>query len=590
MIAFRCLLCALLCLLPAAFARADTPPDLLTPDGWLLATPHPEDAALTTAAEGTLRVTVRKPSTPFYTIQLVRGLPANIPAGHRVSLHFRARSATANPLRVALEKNAAPYTAIADLTLLLTPQWQEKTIVGPTPGYGPGGLSAHFQMGQQAGTVELADITATDLGPDPAQAAARAALAPARVQARIEKYRKGTLTVQVTDANGRPLPEARITLTQTRSAFLFGSNIFGLSPADTSAAQTAYQTRFTALFNYATLPFYWGAFEPTQGKPDYARLQAMAHWCAAHGVTPKGHPLVWHQVWPSWAPSAPDAAIPLLHARVADLVPRFSDTIHYWDVVNEASSGAPGQTPPNGESRWVVEGGAVSVVETALGWARAAGKGHGETFLYNDYDTGEANLALLGQMQKDGKLPDAIGIQSHMHSGVWPLEKVWSVCEAFSRFGKPIHFTETTILSGPRRDGTDLNGPAATDWNTTPEGEAAQAASVTQFYTVLFSHPKVQAITWWDLSDKDAWGGAPAGLLRRDMTPKPAYTALMALIHGQWWTRAAGKSDIKGRFTRRVFYGDYTVSVTDHTGRTHTQTVTFPEAAPPRTVTLHLPS
>lgn len=273
---------------------------------------------------------------------------------------------------------------------------------------------------------------------------------------------------------------------------------------------------------------------------------------------------------------------------MADLVPRFSDTIHYWDVVNEASSGAQGQNPPNGESRWVVRDGAASVVETALGWARTAGKGHPETFLYNDYDTGEANLALLGQMQKDKQLPDAIGIQSHMHSGSWPLEKVWAVSEAFSRFGKPVHFTETTVISGLRRDGVDLNGQAATDWNTTPEGEAAQAAYVTQFYTVLFSHPSVQAITWWDFSDKDAWGGAPAGLLRRDMTPKPAYTALMALIRGQWWTRATGRTDPKGRFAQRVFYGDYTVTVTDRLGRTRTQTVTFPESAPPRTVTIKL--
>ena len=588
MIAFRHMLCVFLCLLPTAFVRADTPPDLLTSNGWLLATPHPEDAALTTAADGTVTVTVRTPSVPFYTIQIVRGLPADIPAGHRVRLQFRARSAAANPLRVALEKDSAPYTSVADLTLLLTPEWQEKTIVGPSPGYGPGGISAHFQMGQQAGTVEIADIHAVDLGPDPAIEAARAALQPAQIQARIEKYRKGTLTVEVMGANGKPLSNAKITLTQTRSAFLFGANLLGLNLDNTSDTQKTYQTEFTKLFNYGTLPFYWGGFEPTPGHPYNAQLQDKAHWAVAHGITPKGHPLIWHQVWPSWAPNTAAAAIPLLHARVADLIPRFSDTIHYWDVVNEASSGAQGQNPPNGESRWVVEGGAASVVETALDWARTAGKGQNETFLYNDYDISNANLDLLGQMQKDGKLPDAIGIQSHMHGGNWPLQKVWAVCQNFSRFGKPLHFTETTVLSGPRRDGADLMGPAATDWNTTPEGEATQAAYVTQFYTVLFSHPNVQAITWWDLSDKNSWGGAPAGLLRRDMTPKPAYTALLALIHGKWWTREAGQTDTQGRFTRRVFYGDYTLTVTDRLGHPHTQTVTFPASAPPRTLLVKL--
>ncbi len=589
MTAFCRLLPVLFCLvLPAAFARADTPPDLLVLGGWSLTAPHPEDAALTTDGD-TVAVTVRTPSVPFYSIQLVRGLPADIPAGHRVRLHFRARSATLNPLRVSLEKDSVPYTALADATLALTPQWQEKTITGPSPGYGPGGVSAHFQLGQQAGTRELADITAADLGPDPALAAARAALQPAQIEARIDRYRKGTLTVRVVGANSKPIPGAQVTLTETRSAFLFGANIFGLNPADTSAAQKTYQTEFTGLFNYATLPFYWGGFEPTQGQPYNAQLQDKAHWCVAHGITPKGHPLLWHQLWPAWAPDTADAAIPLLHARVSDLVPRFSDTIHYWDVVNEASSSAQGQKPPNGESRWVVRDGAASVVETALGWARAAGKGHTETFLYNDYDTGAANLALLAQLQTDKQLPDAIGIQSHMHSGNWPMEKVWAVCEAFSRFGKPLHFTETTVLSGPHRDGIDYAGPPATDWNTTPEGEAAQAVYVTQLYTVLFSHPDVQAITWWDLSDRDAWLGAPAGLVRRDMAPKPAYTALMSLLHGKWWTQASGRTDAKGRFACRVFYGDYILTVTDREGHTGTQTVVFPESAPPRTVTVRLP-
>ncbi len=589
MTTFRRLLPVLCLLIATAAVRADTPPDQLAPGSWFLVTPHPEDAALTTAADGTITVSVRKASVPFYSIQIVRGLPADIPEGHRVSLRFRARSATNNPLRVSLERNTAPYTSVADTTLLLAPQWQDQTIVGPTPGYGPGGLSAHFQVGQQAGTIEISSITAADLGPDPAIAAARTALAPAQIAARIEKYRKGTLTVQVVDANGKPVPSAQVTLIETRSAFLFGANLLGLNLSDASDAQIAYQTRFTALFNYGTLPFYWGGFEPRQGQPRNAQLQDKAQWCFAHGIIPKGHPLIWNQVWPSWAPSAADAAIPLLHARVADLVPRFSDTIYYWDVVNEASSGAQAQNPPNGESRWVVRDGAAKVVETALGWARTAGKGRDETFLYNDYDTGEANLALLTQLQKDKQLPDAIGIQSHMHGGNWPLEKVWAVCEAFSRFGKPIHFTETTVLSGPKRDGADLMGPAATDWNTTPEGEAAQAAYVTQFYTVLFSHPSVQAITWWDLSDKDSWGGAPAGLLRRDMTPKPAYTTLMALIRGQWWTRDAGRTDMHGAFTRRAFYGDYTLTVTDSRGRTRTETINLPASAPPRTVTLHLP-
>jgi len=570
------------------------PPDLLAAGGWHLATSRPGDVWVETVnAPGApgggkvVRITVKAAANPVWLIQIARGIPAAIPQGHRVRLHFWARSATRNPLRVTVEQNAPSYTGIGAETFTLTPAWREYAVGGASPGYGPDALSAHFQCGQQVGSLEIVGAAVTDTGADPSLAAAQAALAPARIQARIEKYRKGTLTIKVVDARGRPVPQARVKVSQTRHAFLFGCNFFALNPADTSPAQTAYQTRFTALFNYATLPFYWGAFEPQQGRPDNERLQTLAAWCVAHGITPKGHPLVWCQVWPGWAPATPEAAIPLLKARVFDLVPRYQDTIQYWDVLNEANSAA-GFHPANGESVWIKRDGPAPVVETALGWARTAGKGLPETFLYNDYETGQPNITLLTQLQKDGKLPDAIGIQSHMHGGEWPPAKVWQVCETFGKFGRPLHFTETTVLSGPRRS-LDYNAPAATDWRSTPEGEAQQAGYVAQFYTLLFSHPSLRAITWWDFSDRDAWLGAPAGLLRPDMSPKPAYLRLMNLIHKQWWTNAAGTTNRKGAYTSRVFYGNYQITVTDSKGRTKTQALTFPEAAPPLAVTVRLP-
>lgn len=582
------LLLALLTFTQAARAAL---PDLLAPGGWHLSAPHPADAVMETrpGADGSgdiLRVTVKTPSEPFYLVQITRDLPAAIPEGHRVRLRFFARSETRNPIRVTVERSGPPYDPAALRTLTLTPDWQEYAANGVSAGFGPGGLSAHIQMGQQAGTMELRGITVTDEGMDPALAQAQAAIEPAQVRARIEKYRKGRLTVKVVDKNGKVVPGAMVKIAQTRHAFLFGCNFFGLNPADTSPTQKAYQSEFTALFNYATVPFYWGAFESTEGKPDYTRLQTIAAWSVAHGLTVKGHPLVWHEVWPSWAPSDPDAAIPLLKARVFDLVPRYKDTIHYWDVVNEAN-GAAGQTPPNGESNWIKRDGPAPVVETALGWAREAGKGLPETFLYNDYDIGDSNVALLTQLQKDGKLPDVIGLQSHMHSGEWPLTKVWAVCQRFAQFGRPIHFTETTVSSGPRR--SNPTNVTLSDWNTTPAGEAKQAAYVTQFYTLLFSHPSVRALTWWDFSDLNAWQGAPAGLVRKDMSPKPAYTRLLTLIHKQWWTNTAGKTNAKGVLAGRVFYGDYTLTVTDAKGHTATRAVTFPEAAPPLSVTVRLP-
>jgi hypothetical protein len=143
-----------------------------------------------------------------------------------------------------------------------------------------------------------------------------------------------------------------------------------------------------------------------------------------------------------------------------------------------------------------------------------------------------------------------------MHGGPWSTEKTWEVCERFSRFKVPLHFTETTLLSGKK--GWQREQP----WPSTPDGEAWQAKEAVRLYTILFSHPAVEALTWWDFCDFYAWQRAPAGFLRRDMTPKPMYLALKDLIKNQWWTQTNLKTDQNGETSFRGFLGDYNITVT----------------------------
>ncbi|MEH7544899.1 endo-1,4-beta-xylanase [Neobacillus vireti] len=63
----------------------------------------------------------------------------------------------------------------------------------------------------------------------------------------------------------------------------------------------------TDVFNFATLPFYWGVFpdywggfEPEKGKPRTKELKAAAQWLKDRSVTVKGHPLVWHTATAPW--------------------------------------------------------------------------------------------------------------------------------------------------------------------------------------------------------------------------------------------------------------------------------------------------
>lgn len=143
------------------------------------------------------------------------------------------------------------------------------------------------------------------------------------------------------------------------------------------------------------------------------------------------------------------------------------------------------------------------------------------------------------------------------------------------QFGVPVHFTETTVTSGSRVTPV-LWGP------TTPEGEASQASYVAGFYTALFAHPAVHAVTWWDFSDDGAWLGAPAGLVRRDRSPNPVYDRLMGLIKGAWWTRVEGRTDAQGEFAARAFYGTHRLTVRLPNGRTASQEVRWERGRPNR--------
>ena len=536
---------------------------------------------------GVLRIEVRQPSEPFYATQLDQTLATPLAAGRKIILRFQARATAGNALRALLEQNGMPYTAVVEISPTLGTEWKTYRTFDVTDRDWPAGaLGLRFQVGHQAGTIELRAIQLTDAGPDARFEAAKAALAPDQIAARIAQHRMADLHIEVRDAAGHPVPNASVRIEQQRHAFLFGANMFELKPDDASPPQRAYQAQFVALLNYATLPFYWGSFEHQRGQPQIERLEKMARWCQAHGVACKGHPLVWHEGWPAWAPGDADAAIPLLRARVLDLIPRYRETIRYWDVLNEANSGM--HHLKTGEGQWIKRDGPAAVVATALGWAREANRQSGATLLYNDYNTGAENEALLRGLRDRNALPDAIGLQSHMHGGTWPLPQAWDVVERFAAFGRPIHFTEMTIVSGPE----PKHAPEkkwVPNWVSTPAGEAAQARYVAELYTVLFSHPAVQAITCWDFSDRDAWKGAPAGLVRKDMTPKPVYEALSKLIHEQWWTRASVTADAQGAAQVRVFRGTHTLTARDAAGHSVTRSVELPLECAEKTVTLQLP-
>ncbi len=378
---------------------------------------------------------------------------------------------------------------------------------------------------------------------------------------RIEKCRKADATVTVVDRTGKAVSGAEIQVEQTRHAFLFGCNIFMWGRVGDEEGEAEYRRRFADVFNFATLPFYWWTYEPKRGEPIHDRIEPAARWCKEQGITCKGHPLAWNYAEQRWLPDDSQEILDLQLARIDDCVTRFRGLIDIWDVVNEATHFDRPEfkrRAPKLTAMWA-EVGQLEFTRKCFQPARQANKQ--ATLLINDYRVDPAYAKLIeGLVDDEGKpLYDVIGIQSHQHGGTWTNRKIWEVCERFARFGVPLHFTETTIVSGQRGWRRSDRGQT---WDTTPEGEAYQARDVERFYTMLYSHPSVEAITWWDFTDRHAWQRAPAGFLRKDMSPKPAYETLRKLIKEEWWTRTNVETNSDGVACFRGTLGDYKVTVT----------------------------
>lgn len=378
---------------------------------------------------------------------------------------------------------------------------------------------------------------------------------------RIRQVRSAEVDLHLVGPSGEPLTSAAVRVQLTSHQFKFGCNAFLVGQDTDDEVQRAYEAQFTALLNYATLPFYWAGYERTPGATDQERLHRMAEWCVRHRIAAKGHPLVWHEVFPQWGHTfSDDEMLARLEKRVKEIVSTFRGHVDIWDVVNEATVS---HRFDNAIGRWMTKKDAPARVAQALRWAREANPS--ATLLYNDFNVSEDMEQLIAALLDLGAPVDAIGIQSHMHKGVWPLERAWQVCETYARFGLPLHWTELTILSGrPKAADDDDWHTRHTDWPSTPQGEQAQAEYGEKLYTLLFSHPAVEAITWWDFSDHHSWQGAPSGLLRADMTPKPLYERLRQLVREEWSTDVRTASDASGQVRLRCVLGQYQVEAAPH--------------------------
>lgn len=377
--------------------------------------------------------------------------------------------------------------------------------------------------------------------------------------------RKAKCRLHIIDAAGNPVSNTRLQLKQTNHEFLFGCGAFDTLPyvnqpkEEDVAFLKDRVDKWLDLYNYGTLPFYWGRFEPTEGQPETESRMNAAKFLNSHQVKVKGHPLCWHTVCADWLMQYDNKTILQKQLqRIHREVTGFKGAIDMWDVINEVVIMPIFDKYDNAITRVCKDMGRVALIKEVFAAAKEANPNG--IFLLNDFNTSISYEILIDGCLEAGVPITAIGIQSHQHQGYWGAEKLQQVLERYEHFGLPIHFTENTLVSGtlipPEIE--DLNDFQVEDWPSTPELEERQKNQMEEMYRILFAHPQVEAITGWDFAD-GAWLNAPSGVIRKDNSLKPAYHMLKKLIKEEWWTDCEVCTDENGYVDVEGFKGDYVV-------------------------------
>ncbi len=413
-----------------------------------------------------------------------------------------------------------------------------------------------------------------------------------RVSEGIETHRKGDAVVTVTDENGNPLPDAKVTAIQASHEFRFGANLFMLDELETEEKNAAYKERFADVFNMATLPFYWDATEPEQGKTRYDKdsvkfyrrppIDLCIEFCEQHGIEPREHALAYDCFFPKWLYNASvDKVKAALEKRFSEIAERYADKIRTIEVTNEMVFD-PGHTAFYQQPDYVewcfktaekyFPNNQLGINEfTFLGW-------EADPLFTNQY------YAYTEAAMLKGARIDAIGMQYHLFNSreeeyektrkLLNPEWLYRHMDLFAHLGKPLQVTEVTVPS----------------YSWEEEDEQIQAELIENLYSIWFSHPNVEQIIYWNLIDGYAHVADPekikssqgnmtvgenyyhGGLLRFDMSPKPAYFKLKELIEKKWHTEIDTTTDENGELSFRGFYGQYNVTVTAN-GKTVTKTI-----------------
>lgn len=309
--------------------------------------------------------------------------------------------------------------------------------------------------------------------------------------------------------------------------------------------------RFVELFNYATVTHYpydtwYPVFEPAEEEHRFGIKNDIIGWLKEHEITPEGRPLFWFHpsVMPDWLRTMDFHQLKEYVRRHTEaLVGHYGEDVLHWEVVNEYHDWANvfGHTPD--QITEITRLACKTVHEVNPDVLRLISNccPFGEYVAAGSTASGEADRPLrtprktMADLIEAGVPFEATGVQ--MYFPERDLSAIVRLLDRFAALGKPVWITEIGASSGPTREDIltgEMDMPGAPyDWHR-PWDEDLQADWLESMYTILYSKPWIQNISWYDFADFRSF--IPnGGLIRVDGERKPSFQRLEGLL--ERWKR-----------------------------------------------------
>ena len=574
---------------PAETTTQTTPPEAETPDP-TPPTPSPPAAPVTTPTPATQ--TLGLPDLVWIKMPIIEPLAPIVGNKLHIKQTWRnaGSAATSSHFQISLQIKRGELSVFEQYIEVQQPvkPGEERTIditseyVIHEPGLyrivlaldSEGAIAESREDNNVAGS-DVAEIP--DLSKEPKFSTEPDTEALAQAKMDIEKYRKGDVTLTVVDAQGQPCSGLAVEYAQTEHSFLFGifcrSNDGGV-----------WSLMREAGLNYGPVLLDWGRVE--EGRGTYDLGAERTRFLRQFGFAGMGHSLIWlcteYIVIPEYVftLSCEELKDAFYH-HIYKVVENYKGEIKIWNVMNE-----PMMTQEN--LLGLSEQETIAVIREGSQAIRDADPE--ARIMINVWPPGGENrypsqkrgiypYAFLRDTIESGVDFDIIGLECYYNAYVREtldrhprrsLSSMGELIDKYSTLGKNIQITEISVPSEAIGEGY---------WGQ-PWSQELQAEYLKAAYTIFFGKPQVEAITWWNATDKPLRSHPfiyHGGLLDEENQPKKSYHALKDLIKS-WTTTGQGLTDGKGQITFRGFGGIYQVVTTDpKTGLSKKQEITVEE-------------